>query len=75
MLKNADGFTVKFNDKNPLSFVKPLTISIYFKSANPPVGTYELQGPQGFSGRKNPYRHVFNSQAQRQQPGLSEEQV
>ena len=45
LMRNADGFTVKFNDQNPLSFVKPLTISIYFKSSNPPVGSYELQGP------------------------------
>ena len=34
------GFTLPFNENNPLNFVKPITVNIYFKQANPAVGTY-----------------------------------
>ena len=29
-----------FNENNPLNFVKPITVNIYFKQANPAVGSY-----------------------------------
>jgi len=34
------GFTLPFNENNPLNFVKPITVNIYFKQANPAVGSY-----------------------------------
>jgi len=27
-----------FNEKNPLNYVKPITVNIYFKQTNPSVG-------------------------------------
>eukprot|EP00352_Strombidinopsis_acuminata_P003003 CAMPEP_0176400050 /NCGR_PEP_ID=MMETSP0126-20121128/47260_1 /TAXON_ID=141414 ORGANISM="Strombidinopsis acuminatum, Strain SPMC142" /NCGR_SAMPLE_ID=MMETSP0126 /ASSEMBLY_ACC=CAM_ASM_000229 /LENGTH=78 /DNA_ID=CAMNT_0017776019 /DNA_START=608 /DNA_END=844 /DNA_ORIENTATION=- len=31
-------FSLPFNEKNPLNYVKPITVNIYFKQANPGVG-------------------------------------
>ena len=31
-------FTLPFNEKNPLNYVKPITVNIYFKQQNPGVG-------------------------------------
>ena len=39
------GFTLPFNENNPLNFVKPITVNIYFKQANPAVGTYDPERP------------------------------
>jgi len=39
------GFTLPFNENNPLNFVKPITVNIYFKQANPAVGTYDPEKP------------------------------
>ena len=33
-------FMLPFNEKNPLNYVKPLTVNIYFKQENPAVGYY-----------------------------------
>ena len=41
------GFTLPFNENNPLNFVKPITVNIYFKQANPAVGTYDPERPRG----------------------------
>jgi hypothetical protein len=34
-------FSLPFNEKNPLNFVKPITVNIYFKQNNPGVGYYD----------------------------------
>ena len=34
-------FSLPFNEKNPLNFVKPITVNIYFKQTNPGVGYYD----------------------------------
>ena len=34
-------FSLPFNEKNPLNFVKPITVNIYFKQSNPGVGYYD----------------------------------
>jgi Sperm-tail PG-rich repeat len=34
------GFTLPFNEKNPLNYVRPITVNIYFKQQYPGVGTY-----------------------------------
>ena len=34
-------FSLPFNEKNPLNYVKPITVNIYFKQATPGVGAYE----------------------------------
>jgi len=31
-------FSIPFNEKNPLNYVKPITVNIYFKQQNPSVG-------------------------------------
>lgn len=31
-------FSLPFNEKNPLNYVKPITVNIYFKQATPGVG-------------------------------------
>lgn len=36
-------FSLPFNEKNPLNFVKPITVNIYFKQSNPGVGYYDPQ--------------------------------
>lgn len=33
-------FSIPFNEKNPLNYVKPITVNIYFKQTNPGVGQY-----------------------------------
>ena len=36
-----NGFNLPFNEKNPLNYVKAITVNIYFKQNNPGVGTYD----------------------------------
>lgn len=33
-------FSLPFNENNPLNYVKPLTVNIYFKQKTPGVGQY-----------------------------------
>jgi hypothetical protein len=40
------GFSLPFNEKNPLNYVKPITVNIYFKQTNPGVGTYDAEKPK-----------------------------
>ena len=41
------GFTLPFNEKNPLNYVKPITVNIYFKQQYPGVGTYNPERIKG----------------------------
>lgn len=34
-------YSLPFNEKNPLNYVKPITVNIYFKQGNPGVGQYD----------------------------------
>ena len=36
-------FSLPFNENNPLNYVKPITVNIYFKQKTPGVGQYNLQ--------------------------------
>lgn len=38
-------FSLPFNEKNPLNYVKPITVNIYFKQSIPGVGQYNPQAP------------------------------
>jgi len=40
-LEQKGEFSLPFNEKNPLNFVKPITVNIYFKQTNPGVGQYD----------------------------------
>ena len=39
-------FSLPFNEKNPLNYVKPITVNIYFKQDNPGVGYYDPEPVQ-----------------------------
>lgn len=39
-------FSLPFNENNPLNYVKPITVNIYFKQKNPGVGQYDPQPVQ-----------------------------
>jgi hypothetical protein len=34
-------FSLPFNEKNPLNYIKPITVNIYFKQTTPGVGQYD----------------------------------
>ena len=36
-------FSIPFNESNPLNYVKPITVNIYFKQQNPCVGQYDCK--------------------------------
>lgn len=36
-------FSLPFNEKNPINYVKPITVNIYFKQTTPGVGQYDPQ--------------------------------
>eukprot|EP00347_Sterkiella_histriomuscorum_P014154 403361955 len=56
------GFTLPFNEKNPLNYVRPITVNIYFKQQYPAVGTYN---PDRIKGNVPSCMNVFQSQADR----------
>lgn len=39
-------FSIPFNEKNPLNYVKPITVNIYFKQQTPCVGQYDPKRPE-----------------------------
>lgn len=49
-------FSLPFNEKNPLNYVKPITVNIYFKQSNPGVGQYN---PSPVKGHANGCSSVF----------------
>lgn len=49
-------FSLPFNEKNPLNYVKPITVNIYFKQSNPGVGQYD---PEAIKGNVNGVSSVF----------------
>ena len=38
-------YSLPFNEKNPLNYVKPITVNIYFKQQTPGVGAYNPELP------------------------------
>lgn len=36
-------FSLPFNENNPLNYVKPITVNIYFKQKTPGVGQYNVE--------------------------------
>lgn len=41
-MKAENQISMKFNEKNPLNFINPITVNLYFKSSQPPVGYYDV---------------------------------
>ena len=39
------GFTLPFNENNPLNYARPITVNIYFKQQTPGIGTYDPEKP------------------------------
>lgn len=61
-LEYKGDFSLPFNEKNPLNYVKPITVNIYFKQTNPGVGQYN---PSPVKGNVNGNASVFNSKQER----------
>lgn len=40
-LEQKGEISLPFNEKNPLNYIKPITVNIYFKQNNPGVGQYD----------------------------------
>jgi len=57
-------FSLPFNEKNPLNFVKPITVNIYFKQSNPGVGYYD---PEPTTANVPAAASVFQSVTNRNQ--------
>jgi len=50
--------------KNPLNYIRPLIVNLYYKTPVPPVGSYDVTLPEEISKvTSNPskltYKHVF----------------
>lgn len=56
-------FSLPFNEKNPLNYVRPITVNIYFKQANPGVGQYNPNSIK--SNGKGGHSSVFVSKQAR----------
>lgn len=39
--------SLNFNENNPLNYVRPITVNLYFKQDNPEVGKYKIERPFG----------------------------
>ena len=55
-------FSLPFNEKNPLNYVKPITVNIYFKQSTPGVGQYN---PKPVESNKNGHSSIFLSKNER----------
>lgn len=43
--------SLNFNENNPLNYVRPITVNLYFKQDNPPVGKYDAFKEFGSTNR------------------------
>jgi hypothetical protein len=55
-------FSLPFNESNPLNYVKPITVNIYFKQKTPGVGQYE---PHPVKPHTRGAKNVFVSKTDR----------
>ena len=55
-------FSLPFNEKNPLNYVKPITVNIYFKQSIPGVGQYNPKAP---GKKESGHSSVFQSKKPR----------
>lgn len=55
-------FSLPFNENNPLNYVKPITVNIYFKQKTPGVGQYNVM-PVQKNDRSG--KEVFKSKTER----------
>ena len=55
-------FSLPFNEKNPLNYVKPITVNIYFKQSIPGVGQYNPKAP---GKKESGHASVFQSKKPR----------
>jgi hypothetical protein len=56
--------SLNFNENNPLNYVRPITVNLYFKQDNPPVGKYDVGKPFGTT-KKNYWKASFISKDKR----------
>ena len=55
-------YSLPFNERNPLNYVKPITVNIYFKQQTPGVGAYD---PQLVQGKQAGAKSAFQSDVPR----------
>lgn len=55
---------LNFNENNPLNYVRPITVNLYFKQDVPPVGKYNIEKPFG-SDKNNICKVAFKAQNKR----------
>lgn len=55
-------FSLPFNENNPLNYVKPITVNIYFKQKTPGVGQYN---PNPIAKNAPGCKDVFKSKTER----------
>lgn len=55
-------FSLPFNENNPLNYVQPITVNIYFKQKTPGVGQYH---PQTVDKAARGAKHKFDSKTER----------
>ena len=56
--------SLNFNENNPLSYVRPITVNLYIKHDNPGVGKYDAEKPFGFT-KRNVCKPAFVSKDKR----------
>lgn len=54
-----------FNENNPLNYVRPITVNVYFKTENPPPGYYNVVERPKTQAYSTGHRHMFTSQTRR----------
>ena len=65
-------FSIPFNEKNPLNYVKPITVNIYFKQQNPAVGMYN---PKLVEKHVPSATHAFKTQTKRELISMRPEDI
>ena len=61
--------SLNFNENNPLNYVRPITVNLYFKQDNPAVGKYKIEKTFG-DITQNYWKPWFVSKDKRMEPKL-----
>lgn len=63
---NKPGAAPVFNENNPINYVRPITVNVYFKAENPPPGYYDIVDRPKTQSYQTGHRHLFTSQIKRE---------
>ena len=64
---------MKFDQSNPLNYVLPITVNLYFKSGNPSVGQYDIYKPTLGNNGTNICKAQFTKPSPKPRPSVEEE--